>query len=189
MLILDWMMPEPSGLEICRQIRQNKLTKNIPVIFLTAKGDEDNKITGLEAGADDYMVKPFSPRELVARVKAIQRRVRLLRSHSETTPMILKQGELQLDKPKRKATKEGSEISFTPSEFELLAAMMSAPGRVFSRQDLLDQIHPHNNDVDVVDRAIDVHIGNIRRKIESDPTHPHYIHTVRGIGYRFSEHI
>ena len=179
LLILDLTLPNLDGWEICRQLRTYS---DLPILILSARQEEIDRVLGLTLGADDYLVKPFSPRELVARAKAILRRMRLLRTRMQT---LLQHGELLLDKTQHKVTKNKHDIGLTPSEFELLAIMMKTPGQVFSRQDLLDQIYPQDEDVNVVDRAIDVHIGNIRRKIEREPTQPQYIHTVRGLGYCF----
>ena len=156
LLILDWMMPEPSGLEICRQIRQNKLTKNIPVIFLTAKGDEDNKITGLEAGADDYMVKPFSPNELIARINALLRR----HSRNKSNNLSLIVSDLFLDLKEHKAYRD-KKINLGPTEFKLLKFFMENPKRVFSREQLLDSVWGHGIFVEF--RTVDTHIRRLEK--------------------------
>jgi DNA-binding response OmpR family regulator len=150
--------------------------------MLTAKDEEMDRVLGLTLGADDYVVKPFSPRELVARVKAILRRVR---SASPPSKAVLAHGELVLDGDKRKVTHRGQLVSLTPSEYTLLQSLMGMPGRVFSRQELLDRLYPDGDAV--IDRVIDVHIGKLRQKIEMDPANPRYILTVRGIGYQFAE--
>ena len=176
LLILDWMMPEPSGLEICRQIRQNKLTKNIPVIFLTAKGDEDNKITGLEAGADDYMVKPFSPNELIARINALLRR----HSRNKSNNLSLIVSDLFLDLKEHKAYRDKKRINLGPTEFKLLKFFMENPKRVFSREQLLDSVWGHGIFVEF--RTVDTHIRRLRKAINL-PNLPDAIRTVRSAGY------
>jgi DNA-binding response OmpR family regulator len=178
-VILDLMLPEVDGWEVCRELRR---TSDVPILILSAREEELDRVLGLSLGADDYVVKPFSPRELVARVKAILRRVRWRAPQTQTR---LTHGELVLDRDKRKVTLQGQQAMLTPSEYTLLQALMAAPGRVFSRQELLDYLYPGGDTV--VDRVIDVHIGKLRQKIEADPAQPQYILTVRGIGYQFRE--
>ena len=178
-VILDLMLPMMDGWEVCREIRKKS---EVPIIMLTARGDEVDRISGLTLGADDYVVKPFSPRELVARVKAILRRSRLTLGVDKN---LLSHGELVMDLEKRRVTLQGHSIRFTPHELKLLEALMASPGRVFSRDELLDRLYPSGELV--VDRVIDVHIGKIRQKIEKDPSTPRYIQTVRGLGYRFAD--
>ncbi|OGP72413.1 MAG: DNA-binding response regulator [Deltaproteobacteria bacterium RBG_16_50_11] len=179
-VILDLMLPLMDGWEVCRRLRQ---ASDVPILMLTARGEEVDRVSGLTLGADDYVVKPFSPRELVARVKAILRRGRL---EVPKDRKILSYKDLILDMEKYKVSLAGRPVSLTPHEFKLLQALMSAPGRVFSRNDLLAHLYPRHEAV-VIDRVVDVHIGNLRQKIEKDLSHPRYIFTVRGIGYKFAE--
>jgi DNA-binding response OmpR family regulator len=178
-VILDLMLPTIDGWAVCQELRR---VSDVPILMLTARDEEFDRVLGLSLGADDYVVKPFSPRELVARVKAILRRVRPATSRA---PAVLSCGELTLDRDKRKVTRCGRPVSLTPSEYALLQALMATPGRVFSRQELLDHLYPGGEAV--IDRVIDVHIGKLRQKIEADPATPRYITTVRGIGYQFAE--
>ena len=177
LIILDIMMPEMDGYEFMRQHRKERET---PIILLTAKVDEDDKVIGLELGADDYVTKPFSPRELTSRIRAVLRRT----GQSLPQVEILRQGEITLDRDSHLVTLNDSVVDLTPSEFDLLAALMSAPGRTFTRLELVDQIQ----DTAFVGyaRTIDVHIKNLRSKIEDNPRQPRYIETVYGVGYRFS---
>ncbi len=179
LVILDLMLPQVDGWEVCRELRQ---FSDVPILILSAREDEFDRVMGLSLGADDYVVKPFSPRELVARVKAIRRRVRLQLTQVTN---VYTHGELVLEPEKRKVTWGGRSINLTPSEYVLLQTLMGLPGRVFSRQELLDHLYPGGDSV--VDRVVDVHIGKLRQKIEPDPTYPSYIVTVRGIGYQFAD--
>lgn len=180
LIILDVMLPKTDGIEVCRQIRSRS---DVPILMLTVKSEEFDKVLGLSIGADDYLTKPFSPRELVARVKAILRR-----SLPKTpgSPKRFKHLELEIDFDKCKVTVQGKEITLTVYEYKILHALASSPGRVFSREDLIQKIYSYQ-DVSVVDRVIDVHIGNLRAKIEKDSSHPQYVLTVRGMGYKFAE--
>jgi DNA-binding response OmpR family regulator len=178
-VILDLMLPVVDGWEVCREIRRSS---EVPILMLTARGEEVDLVSGLTLGADDYMVKPFSPRELVARVKAILRRGRFRAVRRESR--LSNQG-LVLDLDKRKVTLRNRPIMLTPHEYNLLKALMVAPGRVFTRDELLDHLYPEGEAV--VDRVIDVHIGKLRQKIEEDPSNPRFILTVRGVGYQFKE--
>jgi DNA-binding response OmpR family regulator len=177
LIILDIMMPEMDGYEFMRQHRKERET---PIILLTAKVDEDDKVISLELGADDYVTKPFSPRELTSRVRAVLRRT------GQNVPQtgVLRVGRLSLDRDSHLVTLEEDVVDLTPSEFDLLAALMSSPGRTFTRLELLDQIQ----DTAFVGyaRTIDVHIKNMRAKIEDNPRQPRYIETVYGVGYRFA---
>ena len=177
LIILDIMMPEMDGYEFMRQHRKERET---PIILLTAKVEEDDKVIGLELGADDYVTKPFSPRELTSRVRAVLRRT------GQTPPQteVLRVGDITLDRDSHLVTLNDSVIDLTPSEFDLLAALMSAPGRTYTRLELLD----HIQDTAFVgyERTIDVHIKNLRAKIEDNPRQPRYIETVYGVGYRFA---
>lgn len=176
LLILDWMIPPPSGLEICRQMRQNRLTKFIPIIFLTAKGDEDNKITGLEAGADDYVVKPFSPNELIARVKALLRRHS--RDKSKNSKLII--SDLTMDLEEYKVYRDNKRIHLGPTEFKLLKHFMENPHKVFSRERLLDSVWGHGIFVEL--RTVDTHIRRLRKAINIQGL-PNIIRTIRSAGY------
>jgi DNA-binding response OmpR family regulator len=178
-VILDIMLPEMDGWEVCRRLRG---FSDVPVLMLTAREEEIDRVLGLSLGADDYVVKPFSPRELLERVKAILRRTRPAPSHKT---QVLSRGALVLDPEKLKVTLHGKQISLTSHEYKLLYALMRSPGRVFSRSELLDHFYQHGEVV--VDRVIDVHIGKLRQKIEPDPANPQYIETVRGFGYRFAD--
>jgi DNA-binding response OmpR family regulator len=179
LVILDLMLPKLDGWEVCRQLRR---TSDVPILMLTARGEEIDRVSGLTLGADDYVAKPFSPRELVARVKAILRRARPEIPQGKN---FLSHGKLAIDLEKRKVTLDDHTISLTPHEYRLLQALMSAPGRVFTRSELLDHLYPGGEEV--IDRVIDVHIGKLREKIEQDPANPRYILTVRGVGYQFAE--
>ena len=179
-VILDLMLPLVDGWEVCRRLRQSS---NVPILMLTARGEEIDRISGLTLGADDYVVKPFSPRELVARVKAILRRGR---SEDSGQEKILSFEELTLDLEKHKVTLEGRPVLLTPHEFKLLQMLMAAPGKVFTREELLERLYPRN-EATVIERVVDVHIGKLRQKIEKDLSNPRYVLTVRGIGYRFAE--
>ena len=178
-VILDIMLPKMDGWEVCRRLRS---FSDVPVLMLTAREEEIDRVLGLSLGADDYVVKPFSPRELLERVKAILRRARPVQSKKGKT---LSHAGLVLDPEKLKVTLHGKQVSLTSHEYKLLNALMRSPGRVFSRAELLDQFYQHGEIV--VDRVIDVHIGKLRQKIEQDPAKPKYIETVRGFGYRFTE--
>jgi DNA-binding response OmpR family regulator len=179
LIILDLMLPKMDGLEVCKELRRSS---DVPILMLTARGEEIDRILGLSLGADDYMVKPFSPRELVARVKAILRRAKPDLS-KPTGSFIYK--DLQLDIEKHRVSLKGQPVSLTASEFKLLCMLIAAPGRVYLREELLSCLYPDGEAV--IDRVIDVHISNLRQKIEEDPSRPQYILTVRGIGYKFAD--
>jgi DNA-binding response OmpR family regulator len=178
-IILDVMLPKFDGWEVCRRIRKYS---DVPILMLTAREDEIDRVMGLSLGADDYVVKPFSPRELIERVKAILRRTnRIPAANAE----VLSHLSLVLDPEKHKVSLDDQLVNLTSLEYKLLRALMSSPGRVFSRNELLDHFYEHGEIV--VDRVIDVHIGKLRQKIEQDPANPRFIHTVRGFGYRFAD--
>jgi DNA-binding response OmpR family regulator len=177
LILLDVMMPEMDGREFMRNHRQEQ---NTPIILLTAQVDEDDKIIGLELGADDYITKPFSPRELLARVRAVLRRT----GQESPEAGILRSGDLLLDKDSYLVKVGEERVDLTRSEFDILAALMTAPGRAFSRYDLLERVQ--GDAFAGYERTIDVHVKNLRAKIEPDPRKPTYIETVYGIGYRFS---
>ena len=177
LIILDLMMPEMGGYEFMRSYSREADT---PVVILTAKIDENDKVLGLELGADDYITKPFSPRELTARVRAVLRRA----EKQTSTQEILRFGVVELDWAGRSTTMNGEPVLLTPSEFSLLATLMASPGRVFSRLELLDRLQ--GTAYEGYERTIDVHIRNLRAKIEKDASNPQYIETVYGAGYRFA---
>jgi len=180
LIVLDLGLPEMDGLDVTRTLRKNS---NVPIIMLTARSDETDKLIGLELGADDYITKPFSPRELVARVRVVFRR---MENYSEANTEVLHASDLTLDMPRMRVIAAGREIEeFTPTEFELLAAMARHPGRVFTRNQLLEAVH--GIAFESYERAIDAHIKNIRRKIEPGPAEPRYILTVYGVGYKFAD--
>jgi len=178
-VILDVMLPNMDGWEICRALRKSS---DVPVLILTAREEEVDRVAGLAMGADDYVVKPFSPRELVERVKAILRRSRPV---SPTATAVLSFSGLELDPEKHRVTRDGKLVTLTSWEYKLLHALMSSPGKAFSREELLNQCY--QNSEAVIDRVIDVHIGKLRQKIEDDPARPCFILTVRGHGYSFSD--
>ncbi len=181
LILLDIMMPEMDGFEFVRRYRQEHQT---PIIMLTAKVDETDKVIGLELGADDYVTKPFGMAELLARVRAVLRRVN---DSANVEKDNLQVGDVVLDKTTRVVTTGDRKIDLTPSEFDLLSIFLLNPGKVFSRVDLLDALK--GNSFENVQRTVDVHIRNLRSKIEPDPANPHYILTVFGVGYRFNNEL
>ncbi len=174
LVVLDLMMPGMDGLDVCRELRRDG---TVPIIMLTARVEETDKLVGLELGADDYLTKPFSPRELVARVRTVLRR-------TSVNPQsdILRVGDLELDRGRFRVVIGGTEIMLTPTEFELLALLASQPGRIFSRAQLLEAVRGVS--FESYERAIDSHIRNLRRKIEPEESQPRYIQTVYGVGYK-----
>lgn len=180
LIVLDLGLPGMDGLDVCRQLRK---TSNVPILILTARDDEADKLVGLELGADDYITKPFSPRELVARARAVLRRADM----AQEPRQILTVGDVTVDLPRMRVTVAERQVDLTPTEFELLATMMRQPGRVFTRSQLLDAIH--GVAIESYERAIDAHVKNLRRKIEADSRQPRYLQTVYGVGYRFSDEI
>ncbi|MBE3587734.1 MAG: response regulator transcription factor [Thermoanaerobacteraceae bacterium] len=187
LILLDVMLPGQDGLAVCRELQQGEETRHIPVIMLSARGEELDKILGLEMGADDYVTKPFSPRELLARVKARLRRTVIEAEGRNTRPERgkLVHGRLVIDQDRFLVTLDGIKQDLTPKEFELLRFLASEPGKVFSRDYLLEQIWGYDYAGD--SRTVDVHIRHIRQKLEQVPGAPQYIETVRGVGYRFRE--
>jgi two-component system alkaline phosphatase synthesis response regulator PhoP len=178
LIILDLMLPGVDGLDVCRRLRRES---GVPIIMLTARVEEADRIVGLELGADDYVTKPFSPRELVARVRATLRRV-----NGHLAPAtILRAADVELDTASMTCTVSGQEVELTPTEFQVLATLVRQPGHILSREQLLEAIHGIT--FDGYDRSIDSHIKNLRRKIEPDPRQPRYILTVYGVGYRFED--
>jgi two-component system, OmpR family, alkaline phosphatase synthesis response regulator PhoP len=178
LIVLDLGLPRVDGLDVARTIRQQS---NVPIIMLTARVDEQDKLAGLEIGADDYVTKPFSPKELVARVRAVFRRVDAPPERGD----IVHAGDVRLDKRRMQASVKDTAIDLTSTEFALLATLASQPGRVFTRAQLLDAIR--GDETESFDRAIDAHVKNVRRKIEPDPRNPRYVLTVHGVGYKFAD--
>jgi len=177
LVVLDVMLPGLNGVEICRTLRSES---DVPIIMLTARTRDEDKLTGLDTGADDYVTKPFSPGELAARVRAIFRRL-----PAERGPAEIRHGAFYLNFPKREVQLNGKKLALTSVEFKILATFLREPGRVFDRMEIIDKAFGY--DFESFDRAIDVHIFNLRRKIEPDPKHPRYIKTVYGAGYKLSE--
>ena len=178
LLVLDLGLPGRDGLDVAREIRR---WSDTPIVMLTARGDETDRIVGLEIGADDYVVKPFSPKELVARVRAVLRRTRTAARGDE----VVRAGDVEIDTAKMRVSVGGTQVDLTPTEFQLLATLAREPGRVFTRSQLLDAVH--GVAIESYERAIDAHVKNIRRKIEPEPGSPRYVVTVHGVGYRFAD--
>ncbi|HEY8115552.1 MAG TPA: response regulator transcription factor [Actinomycetota bacterium] len=178
LLVLDLGLPGRDGLDVAREIRR---WSNTPIVMLTARGDETDRVVGLELGADDYVVKPFSPKELVARIRAVLRRTRAAERGAE----VLRAADVQIDTGKMRVSVAGASVELTPTEFQLLATLAREPGRVFTRSQLLDAVH--GVAIESYERAIDAHVKNIRRKIEPEPASPRYLLTVHGVGYRFAD--
>ena len=178
LVVLDLGLPEMDGLDVTRALRKES---NVPIVMLTARGEESDKLIGLELGADDYIVKPFSPKELVARVRAVLRRFASASAGSET----IRAADVVLDVPRMRVTISGKDIDLTSTEFQLLATLAREPGRIFTRAQLLDAVRGVS--FDSYERAIDAHVKNIRRKIEPNPREPRYILTVYGMGYKFAD--
>ncbi|MGG0938634.1 response regulator transcription factor [Brevibacillus centrosporus] len=176
LIILDLMLPDMTGENVCREIRK---TSRVPILMLTAKSGEADRITGLEIGADDYLVKPFSPRELVARVRAILRRI----GEYQVLSDLIGIGDLKISLREKNVTKKGQAVEMTPNEFRMLTTLVRHPGRTWSREELVEEVL--GMDFAGSDRTIDTHIKNLRQKLEDDPKQPEYIKTVYGLGYRF----
>ena len=181
LLVLDLMLPDISGEEVAREIRARS---DLPILMLTAKASEDERVDGLALGADDYLVKPFSPRELVARVRAILRR-----TQGTETPLVetlsFDDGALEIDTIQHEVRRGGAPIELTPNEYKLLTTLARYPGRVYSRFELIN--HVQGYDYEGYERTIDAHVKNLRKKIEPDPRHPRYVETVFGVGYRLAK--
>ena len=177
LVVLDVMLPGINGVEICRKLRSES---DVPIVMLTARTRDEDKLMGLDTGADDYVTKPFSPGELAARVRAIFRRL-----PTERGPAEIRYGDFYMNMPKREVSLKSKPLALTAVEFKILAAFLREPGRVFDRVDLIEKAFGY--DFESFDRAIDVHIFNLRRKIEPDPKHPTYIKTVYGAGYKLIE--
>ena len=180
LIILDLGLPGVDGLDVTRALRRDS---SVPIIMLTARADESDKLVGLELGADDYVTKPFSPKELVARVRAVLRRTE--QASAAATAELIRVGELEIDVPRLGVSVRGREATLTGTEFQLLVTLARQPGRVFTRSQLLDAVH--GVAFESYERAIDAHVKNIRRKLEPDPRAPRYILTVYGVGYRLAE--
>jgi len=178
LILLDVMLPGVDGFEICRRLRARS---NVPVILVTARADEEDRLAGLDLGADDYVSKPFSPRELVARVRAVLRR-----SQDAASGPVIERAGVRIDPTRHEVHVHGARIELTPREFVLLLAFLRAPGRAFTRDELIARVM--GDDYGGLDRTIDVHVKNLRRKIEVDPAAPRLVETVAGVGYRFTEH-
>jgi len=181
LVLLDWMMPGTTGLELLRRLKRDELTEKIPVIMLTAKAEEDSKISGLDAGADDYIPKPFSPRELISRVKAVMRRI-----GREELKDVINVGEMHFDPQSHRVSISGEYINLGPTEYRLLQFFLTHQERVYSRDQILDYVWGGNVYLD--ERTVDVHIRRLRKAI-SVAGHENYVQTVRGSGYRFSTHL
>ncbi|MBN1890367.1 MAG: response regulator transcription factor [Thermoflexales bacterium] len=185
LIVLDLNLPELDGLDVCRALRRES---DVPLIMLTARVDEADRLIGLELGADDYITKPFSPRELVARVRAVLRRTQ----GEARQPGLIRAGELEIDLHGHRVTRGGEQLRLTRAEFNLLAVLAQHPGQTFSREQLLDRLHgtsftsaPYEG----YDRSVDAHVKNLRRKLEPDPAEPRYVLTVYGVGYKFTEEL
>lgn len=183
-IILDWMMPQPDGLAVCRMLRENTETRLIPILMLTARGEEIDRVLGLELGADDYIVKPFSVKELCARVKAVLRRS-ARREEAQELVLTAGDGGLSVDISRHTVTNEGRAVELTAKEFDLLVMLMKNSGKVLTRDTLLDKVWGVEYFGDT--RTVDVHVRYLRQKIEKNPEEPVYIQTVRGVGYKFAE--
>jgi DNA-binding response OmpR family regulator len=179
LVILDLGLPGRDGFDVARELRR---TSTVPIVMLTARGDEADRVAGLELGADDYVVKPFSPKELVARVRAVLRRTD---AAATTGAEVLRVAGVEVDVPRMRVSVGGRPVDVTPTEFQLLTTLVRQPGRVFTRGQLLDAIHGVS--IESYERAVDAHIKNLRRKIEPQPGRPRYLLTVRGVGYRFTD--
>jgi two-component system, OmpR family, response regulator RegX3 len=183
LVLLDVMLPDGSGYDVCRELRRES---HVPIIMLTARGEETDKVVGLELGADDYIVKPFSAREVAARIRAVLRRAgeTAASPRSKDAPAPLQVGDLRLDPSRRSATLDGDELDLTRKEFELLELLMREAGSVITRERLIDEVWDVNWFGST--KTLDVHVSGLRRKLGDDPSSPRYLHTVRGVGFRFS---
>jgi DNA-binding response OmpR family regulator len=179
LVVLDLGLPGRDGLDVARVLRQ---TSSVPIVMLTARGDEIDRVVGLELGADDYVVKPFSPKELVARVRAVLRRTQAAQAGG---PEVLRVADVEVDLPRMRVSVGGRPVELTPTEFQLLATLVREPGRVFTRGQLLDAVH--GVAFESYERAVDAHVKNLRRKLEPTPGRPRYLLTVHGVGYRFAD--
>jgi len=180
LIVLDLNLPKLDGLDVCRALRRES---DVPIIMLTARVEETDRLIGLELGADDYITKPFSPRELIARVRAVLRRVQ----GGVRRPGLIRAGDLEIDLHGHRVTRAGESIHLTRTEFNLLATLAQHPGQTFTRAQLLDRLHGVR--YDGYDRSVDAHVKNLRRKLEPDPLEPRYVLTVYGIGYKFTDEV
>ena len=178
LVVLDLMLPKLDGMEMCRALREES---DVPVVMLTARVEEEDRLTGLDIGADDYVTKPFSPKELAARVRAVLRRT--AREGLEQGPSELEYGEVKIDLRRRAVYLRGEGLTLTPTEFRLLAMLVREPGRTFNREQIIDQVFGY--DFDGFDRTVDAHVSNVRAKLGNGADSDRYIHTVYGVGYRF----
>ncbi len=179
LIVLDLGLPGRDGLDVARELRR---WSNVPIVMLTARGDEADRVAGLELGADDYVVKPFSPKELVARVRAVLRRTESVRTEGSE---MIRVADVEVDVPRMRVSIGGRTVDLTPTEFQLFVALARQPGRVFTRGQLLDAVHGVS--FESYERAIDAYVKNIRRKVEPVPGRPRYLLTVHGVGYRFAD--
>jgi len=184
LILLDWMMPGLNGIDVCKKIRT---FSEVPIIFLTAKSEEFDKLIGLEIGADDYITKPFSMREMVARIRVILRRMQKGQSESnvQESPNMIERGQIKVDLSKHYVEVRGEPITLTKTEFKLLTVLIQRPGQVFSRLQLLEIVF--GEEYAGYERSVDTHISNLRKKIDKDPANPEYIQTVFGVGYKFGD--
>lgn len=180
LILLDLMLPRLDGIEICRALREDS---DVPIVMVTARVEEEDRLAGLDLGADDYVTKPFSPRELAARVRAVLRRS--ARNGTEDGPSEIAYDGLKMNLKTRIVHVGDKKLNMTPTEFRLLAMLMREPGRTFTREQIIDEVFGY--DFDGFDRTVDAHVTNVRRKIESNPRKPRYVHTVYGVGYRFGD--
>lgn len=190
LVVLDLMLPGLDGLSLCRAIRNGSVNADVPILMLTAKGEESDKVVGLESGADDYLTKPFGIRELVARARALLRRPRAGASpvspvHAPDSPGLLSRHGIEIDEPRRRVRVQSRDVELTDQEFRLLHLLVSHPGIVFSREALLSKVW--RGDTFVTVRSVDTLIKRLRRRIEADPAHPEFIQTVWGVGYKFAD--
>ncbi|MHB1415135.1 MAG: response regulator, partial [Chloroflexota bacterium] len=181
-VVLDIMLPKIDGFEVCRRLRTES---TVPILMLTAKDSEIDRVVGLEIGADDYLTKPFSMRELIARVKAMLRRAGMVQTQPAAEPDVLRTSDLEVDLQRRRVLRQGAEVALKPREFDLLAYLMARPGRVFTRDALLERVWGY--EYGGITRTVDAHVRSIREKLGDDAESPRWIETVRGVGYRFRE--
>jgi DNA-binding response OmpR family regulator len=188
LVVLDLMLPEISGWDVCRTLRREPATTTVPIIMLTARDEVADRIVGLELGADDYLVKPFDPKELVARVHAVLRRASQVRQPvtMASSPRLIQHGDLAIDLDRHEVRRAGQILDLTRTEFDILATLAAQPGRVFSRLQLLDAVQ--GDAFEGYERTIDSHIKNLRRKLEPEPRRPRYLLTVFGVGYKLVDH-
>ena len=180
LVVLDLMLPRLDGMEVCRALREES---DVPIVMVTARVEEEDRLTGLDLGADDYVTKPFSPKELAARVRAVLRRT--AREALERGPAELEHGDIKVNLRRRTVYTGTTSVTLTPTEFRLLALLMREPGRTFSREQIIDRVFGY--DFDGFDRTVDAHVANLRRKLEARRGEPRYIHTIYGVGYRFGD--